>query len=156
MDINYSRQLVKGKIVEVIFEEMFKQSEEFDIIPIGYEYTIPELAQYQHHVQVQKVLENIRNAPDFALISRDKKQVYLVEVKYRNPIYKQEIFYIANELHNRWTPAFLFIASQDGFYFESCFNIIQNQGDIKQLGNEWVSKDFLYNSHSLLKEFIKA
>jgi hypothetical protein len=154
MDINYSRQLIKGKIVEVIFEEMFKQSEEFDIIPIGYEYTVPELAQYQHHVQVQKVLENIRNAPDFALISRDKKQVYLIEVKYRNPIHKEEIFFIANELHNRWSPAFLFLASQDGFYFDSCFNIIQNKGIIKKCSSDWIKENVQNQLQNLLHEFI--
>jgi hypothetical protein len=31
---------------------------------------------------VKQVLDNIRNVPDFALVSQNKGSVYLVEVKY--------------------------------------------------------------------------
>jgi hypothetical protein len=48
----------------LIFEEMFRKSEEFTVIPFGYEHTTPMLAQYQHILEVKQVLENIRHAPD--------------------------------------------------------------------------------------------
>ncbi len=51
---------------------MFIASNKFTVIPIGYAHTIPELAQYRHHIQIQQILNNIRNAPDYALISQDK------------------------------------------------------------------------------------
>ncbi len=35
---------------------MFRVSEEFMILPLGYEHTTPILAQYQHFVHIQKVL----------------------------------------------------------------------------------------------------
>jgi hypothetical protein len=98
MDVNYSRKLIKGKIAELIFQEMFGVSEKLTILPIGYEHTTPILAQYQHHVQIKQVLENIRNAPDFALISQDKKSVYLVEVKYQNGFTREHILEIARDL----------------------------------------------------------
>ena len=97
MSLNFSKQLIKGKIAETIFEEMFRVSEEFTIIPVGYEHTTPILAQFQHHAQIKEVLENLKSAPDFALISQDKSQVYLVEVKYRSSLNEASILEIAEE-----------------------------------------------------------
>jgi hypothetical protein len=80
--LNFTRNLLKGKIAETIFEQMFRRLGKFDIVPLGYEHTTPELAQYQHLNHVKQVLDNIRNVPDFALVSQNKGSVYLVEVKY--------------------------------------------------------------------------
>ncbi|HSA84384.1 MAG TPA: hypothetical protein VLF20_05895, partial [Patescibacteria group bacterium] len=102
MDIDFSRNLIKGRIVETVFEEMFRASGEFTVLPIGYEHTTPTLAQYQHLLEVKNVLENIRNAPDFALISQDNKKVFLVEVKYRNELKSEEILEIAKDTLTRW------------------------------------------------------
>ena len=55
------------------------------------------LAQYQHHLQIKQVLNNIRNAPDFALLSHDRTRVFLVEVKYRREPAKDEILTIAKD-----------------------------------------------------------
>jgi len=154
-DIDFSRKLIKGKIAEFIFEQMFRTSEEFTIIPIGYEHTIPELAQYQHHVQIQKVLSNIRQAPDFVLISQDKAKVFLVEVKYRNEFTKEEILDIAKNTLASWDPCFLFVASKDNFYFSPCSSIVTNNGDIEILRESWVKKETQAEYLSLLKEFIR-
>ncbi|MBU4016427.1 hypothetical protein KKF69_03015 [Patescibacteria group bacterium] len=155
MNIDFSRNLIKGKITEVIFEEMFRSSEKFTIIPLGYEHTTPILAQYQHHVHIQKVLENIRHAPDFALVSQNKENVYLVEVKYRSRFDKQDILEIANKIHTTWNPCYLFIASRDNFYFSPCSSIIDKGGEIEELRESWIKKDTQQKYSSLLKEFIK-
>lgn len=152
--IDFSRNLIKGRIAETIFEEMFRLSEEFTVIPIGYEHTIPELAQYQHHIQVKQVLNNIRNAPDFALISQNKEKVFLVEVKYRHYINPDENYSLANQISTNWNPSFLFMASQEGFFFDSCYKILENNGLIKQLPYSWVQKDIQKKYFNLLKEFI--
>jgi hypothetical protein len=155
MDINFSRQLIKGKITEAIFEEMFRTSQEFTIFPLGYEHTMPILAQYQHLIHIQKVLENIRHAPDFILISQDKKSVFLVEVKYRSRFDKQDILEIANKLHITWNPCFLFVASQENFCFSPCSSIIDNNGEIEELRESWIKKETQKTYLSLLQEFIK-
>lgn len=155
MNIDFSRNLIKGKITEVIFEEMFRSSEEFTIIPLGYEHTTPLLAQYQHHLHIQKVLENIRHAPDFALVSQNKESVYLVEVKYRSQFDKQDILEIANKIHATWNPCYLFIASQDNFYFSPCSSIIEKSGEIEELKESWIRKDIQQAYLFLLWEFIK-
>jgi hypothetical protein len=154
MDKKYTEDLIKGKITEVIFEEMFRTSEEFTIIPIGYEHTIPELAQYQHHVQIQKVLENIRHAPDFALISQDKTKVFLVEVKYRAEFTNQDLLKITTPLLANWNPCFLFLTSKDNFYFDSIQDIVNKNGEIRNLTDNWIKKEIQLKCLDLLREFI--
>jgi hypothetical protein len=153
MDMNYSRNLVKGKITEAIFEEMFRSSGEFTVLPLGYEHTTPILAQYQHLIKIKQVLENIRNAPDFALISQDKKDVFLVEVKYRNGLVIDDILEIAKDTLRRWNPCFLFVASKDNFFFSPCSSIVN--GEIEPLRESWIKKETQSEYLSLLNEFIR-
>ncbi|MBI3379453.1 hypothetical protein HY029_01715 [Candidatus Gottesmanbacteria bacterium] len=155
MNAFFVRNLIKGKITEVIFEEMFRESEEFTVIPIGYEHTIPELAQYQHHVQIKKVLDNIRSAPDFVLINKNKTEVFLVEVKYRETLLKTELLKIATEISEHWNPCWLFVASKTGFYFSPCHTIINAQGNIEVLSKSWVKDEIQEEYFKILPEFIK-
>lgn len=139
MDVEHERfirNLIKGKIAEIIFEQMFRESGNYTILHSGYEYTLPELAQYQHLAEVKAVMENIRNAPDFVLISQDRKEVHLVEVKYRTHRNAKEIYEIAQETLKAWDPCWLFIASPDGFFFEPCSMVVHADGYIGPLVNE--------------------
>jgi len=52
----FIKDLVKGKIAEIIFEQMFRESGRYTILHSGYEYTLPELAQYQHLAEVKAVM----------------------------------------------------------------------------------------------------
>jgi hypothetical protein len=155
MDVNSSREIIKGKIVENIFEEMFRASNQSTVLPLGYEHTTPILAQYQHLVKVQKVLENIRSAPDFALITQDKTQVYFVEVKYRQVFIKEEIHEIAKSLLTKWDPSYLFLATKEKFYFSPCNSIDINAGVMEELNERWIKADVHQEYFSLLHEFIK-
>lgn len=154
MSLNFSKQLIKGRIAETIFEEMFRISEEFTIIPLGYEHTTPMLAQYRNHTQVKEVIDNISSAPDFALISQDKSQVYLVEVKYRSNPTDASILEIAEETKERWNPCFLFVATQNNFYFSSCSQIVASNGKMDELSERWIKEDIQKEYLSLLKGFI--
>ena len=127
----------------------------FTTLRFGYEYTLPQLAQYQHLVEVRKVLENIHNAPDFILISNDNKnkEVYIVEVKYRAHRHDAEIKEIAQNTLRVWNPSWLFIASPDGFFFEPCNTIVRNEGKIGPLYDKWVSKNLITRYLELLNDF---
>jgi len=151
--INFIKQLVKGKIAEIIFEQMFRESSKFTILHSGYEYTLPELAQYQNFAEVKAVMTNIRNAPDFILISQDKKEVHLVEVKYRNQLYLKDIREIAENLLKNWNPSWLFVATPNGFYFEPCNKILNNNGEIKSLYETWIDFETQKEYLKLLNEF---
>jgi hypothetical protein len=78
----FSEQLIKGKIAELEFSQLFRNGHKSTVIPFGYENTFPEIAQYANLANDKQAVEIIRSAPDFALFSHDKKEVYLVEVKY--------------------------------------------------------------------------
>lgn len=154
-DIDFSRELIKGRIAEVIFEQMFRASGKFTILRFGYEYTLPELAQYEHLAEVKAVLKNLRNAPDFILISQDKTEVHLVEVKYRARRNKKQIKEIAEKMLETWNPSWLFIASPDGFFFEPCNTIVANGGDIGRLYPKWVHHPIQTGYLELLRAFEK-
>jgi hypothetical protein len=155
MDAEFVKDLIKGKIAEIIFEQMFRESGNFTILHAGYEYTLPELAQYQHLTEVKAVIENIKNAPDFVLISQDKKEVYLVEVKYRKNRYPDKIKEIAEKTLEIWNPSWLFIASPDGFFFEPCNTVARNNGEIGPLydGGKWVEPGVQAEYLRLLNQF---
>jgi hypothetical protein len=152
--IEFSEQLIKGKIAELIFSQMFRNSNKFTIIPFGYENTFPEIAQYAFMADNTQVLDTIRSAPDFALVSHDKREVYLVEVKYRSFLDNKHVKEIAEKIQNRWKSVQLFIATPTGFYFGNCSDILSSNGLISNLDMTWVSESDQREYVRLLNEFI--
>lgn len=152
--IQFSEQLIKGKIAELIFSQMFRNSKKFTVIPFGYENTFPEIAQYAYMADNTQVLDTIRSAPDFALVSHDKRDVYLVEVKYRSSVDQNHIKEMAEKIQSRWKSVHLFIATPKGFYFGDCEHIINNNGIMLSLDAEWVSEKEQSEYLILLNEFI--
>lgn len=152
--ITFTEQLIKGRITEIIFEEMFRATHKYTIIPLGYEKTTPMLAQYNGHPRVRHVLENIRNAPDFALLTENKDDVLLVEVKYRHDMYVPKTLEIAKGLNDKWEYCFLFMADEESFYFSQCKDIINNNGMIGLLSEDWISKNTRDRYHALLRKFL--
>jgi hypothetical protein len=154
-EISFSRDLLKGKIAEVIFEQMFRDCGKFTILPFGYEKTVPEVAQYQHILEVKKVLDNIRHAPDFIIITQDRSQIYLVEVKYRSIAKPQDIKAVAEKVRERWDVAWLFLATPQGFYFDAINRVITSNGNIPPLSASWIDAETQKHFLSLMMEFEK-
>jgi hypothetical protein len=152
MSIDFSRNLIKGKIAEVVFDQMIREEERYTVIPFGYEHTTPTLAQYQHVVGVQHVMDNISDAPDFALISEDKTKLYLVEVKYQSKLNIEDLKQYAEKLLGRWECPWLFVATPEGFYCGMCDWIIK-ESRINELSENWVTKERQGEYLRLLKEF---
>ncbi len=151
--IEFTKELIKGRIAETIFEQMFRESGKYTILRSGYEYTLPELAQYQHLAEVKAVLENIRNAPDFVLISQDKKEVYLVEVKFCTRRDPSKIKEITDDILKMWNPSWLFIASPDGFFFGPCNEISMKNGQIGELYPKWAEQNIQADYLKILRQF---
>lgn len=152
-NVDFSRNLIKGKIAEMIFERMFAESGEFTLLRSGYEYTYPELAQYPQLKFVEKYLEKVRHNPDFILISNDRKRAFIVEVKYRTTPDSEEILTIARRTKNLQDPSFLFIASPDGFFFDPCNRILNNNGKVSRLSARWIKKEIQDKYLKLMNEF---
>lgn len=153
MDTKFSKDLIKGKIAEIIFDQMFREAGEYTIIPFGYENIIPQLSQCKRSSKAQKVIDNIRHSPDFVLISQSKESVYLVEVKYCSKFNKASMKDLAEKQMERWHPSWIFVATLDGFYFDSCSNIINKKGEVTQLESWVISADLQNKYLALLKEF---
>ncbi len=81
-NVDFTRQLVKGKIAETIFSQMFRESGNFTVLEFGYEKIIPEMIQNGYN-ENNPMIETLKTAPDFAVIDRDNRQVKLIEVKYQ-------------------------------------------------------------------------
>ncbi len=151
---SFAKNLIKGRIAETIFHLLFAEAGEFTITPFGYEHTIPALAQYHQNIEVKQVLDTIKKSPDFILISQDKREVSLVEVKYRASRLSTDLVHIAEELSKQWHPAWLFVASPDGFYFDSCRNIINAKGETPALRTTWAATETQEKYRVLLNEFL--
>ena len=152
MSIEFSRKLIKGRIAEVIFEQMIREEGRYTVSPFGYEHTMPTLAQYRHLAKIQAVINNISEAPDFALISDDKTEVFLVEVKFQTGLNFEEIRLAAQKLLERWDYPWIFVATPDGFYCGMCEWIVKEE-KINELSEGWVAKLHQHDYLKLLKEF---
>ena len=151
-EISFSKQLIKGKIAEVIFEQMIRDEKQYTVIPFGYEHTMPMLAQYQQLVEVKHVIKNISEAPDFALISEDKTKLYLVEVKYQQELDVQKLKEYSEKLLKRWECPWIFVATPTGFYCSMCSWILKDE-TVNKLSDNWVSFERQDEYLKLLKEF---
>ncbi len=155
---DFNHGFITGKIAELIFEMMLKDAGRFTVVRFGYEYTIPQIAQYQHKAKVKKVLDNIRNTPDFILISNEKMEesnleVHTVEVKYRTSPNKKELVEIAEKMLETWDPSWLFVASPKGFFFTPCNDIVENKGNMWPLSDKWVEPSLKAKYLELLNDF---
>lgn len=150
--IQFSRNLIKGRIAEVVFEQMIREEGRYTVIPFGYEHTMPTLAQYRAHVEIQKIIDNISDAPDFALVSEDRTKVFLVEVKYQKKLSLSDLKNYAEKLCERWEFPWLFVATPEGFYCDMCKTILE-KNDIERLPQSWVMTTRQDEYLKLLNEF---
>ncbi len=151
-NVNFTRQLVKGKIAETIFSQMFRESGNFTVLEFGYEKVIPEMIQ-QGFNESNPMIETLRTAPDFAVIDRDTRQVKLIEVKYQRSLSSEYTLKAANRMSQSWNPSYLFIATLDGFYMDEIVNIIKNNGEIAKLNHPKINGDLQNDYLQILKRF---
>lgn len=153
--INFSKQLIKGRVVEVIFEQMLRDAGCFTILAFGYENTLPELMRRQRDINSEQTMDIIRRAPDFAVINNETHDVHLIEVKYRKHITKENVLKIAETMFESWKPSYLFIATQEGFYFGKVADIVRQGGLISPLVHKNIPSKLQNDYLLLLKNFIK-
>lgn len=150
--MSFDEGLIKGKIAEIVFEEMFHKQGQFEVIQNGYEYTNPEIAQNLQNLN-KEFFVKLRHKPDFILLSWDKKEKFLVEVKFRSIKDDKRILEIAENLRINYGPVFLFLATPEKFYFGSCMKIIEN-GYIDELAENWITKEKQEKYLKLLNKYI--
>ena len=150
----FSRQLIKGKIAELIFDQMLREAGGFTVLAFGYENILPELMLRQHDMKAEQTMEVIRRAPDFAVINNTDHNVHLIEVKYRKQIRSSEILTFTTLMLESWKPSFLFLATPKGFYYGKVSDIVANKGKIEPLVHKQISKSLQDRYVKLMNEFI--
>ena|SRR5208282_585598 len=151
-NVNFARNLVKGKIAETIFAQMLRETKIFTVLDFGYEKIIPEIVQ-QGYDPNETVLHMLRSAPDFAVINQETRQVHLIEVKYMQYIGQEFVLRYAQKMAKCWNPSNLFVATLDGFYFGEIGEIIKNHGDIKPLHHSQIPTDIQSKYLKILQDF---
>ncbi len=149
---NFARSLVKGKIAETIFAQMLRETGQFTVLEFGYEKIVPELVQ-QGYSENNSLVETLRTAPDFAVINKQKKEVRLIEVKYRSKLWRQDVLRTAGRMHELWNPSYLFIATLDGFYFDEVRKIVERDGEIRPLLHPFIPKEMQDKYLQILIDF---
>ena len=152
--VKFSEQLIKGKIAELIFEQMFREAKCFTVLAFGYENILPELMHRQRDMKIESTMEVIRSAPDFAVINDLTHEVHLIEVKYRQKMKPSEVFSIASRMLESWKPSYLFLATPSQCYFGKVAEIVGKKGKIEQLSHPKISTSLQEKYLKLLNEFI--
>lgn len=152
--IEFTQNLVKGRIAETIFEQMLLATGNYTVLKGGYEHTMPLVAQIYPGLEDKKVLGAVRKSPDFVVIQKDDKFVYLVEVKYRHFFKIEEIIDHAKAIHAFWPHTYLFVATNTGFFMDTCENIVK-KSFIQNLSDHIVSSELQKEYHDILKEFLR-
>lgn len=153
-NIDFSRNLVKGRIAEILFEQILRDTGYFTILAFGYENILPELAHRQNDVHAQETMEIIRRAPDFAVIDNESHEVYLVEVKYMMRPTVEKIIAASKRMFESWKPSYLFLATPEGFFFDKASDILEKKGIISPIDNPKIPKELQDKYREILNEFI--
>ncbi len=153
--ITFARNLVKGKIAETVFAQMFRQTKQFTVLEFGYEKIIPDLVQ-NGYTEENEMIKTLRTAPDFAVINQKNREVHLIEVKYRYALDSEDILKVTKRMHESWNPSYLFVATLDGFYFDEINEIIKNNGNIRPLDHPQISKEIQEQYLSIIQDFEKG
>lgn len=145
-ELKFANNLVKGKIAETIFAQMFRRTKRFTVLEFGYEKVIPELVQRGIN-DTDGVMKTLKTAPDFAVIDLDVKYVKLIEVKYQRRFRQDYTLADAKRMKEAWNPSFLFVATLDGFFMDSVDKIVLNEGRVAPLSfdtiPEYIQDEYL-------------
>lgn len=150
--IAFARNLVKGKIAETLFAQMLRETGNFTVLEFGYEKIVPELVQ-GGFTEEKGTLEILRTSPDFAVINKITKEVHLIEVKYQRVLNNGYVLRYAHRMSESWNPSYLFIATNDGFYFDEVKTICENEGKISPLEHPHIPKDLQEQYLEILRDF---
>jgi len=154
-NIHFTHELIKGKIAELIFAQMIRSIPDYTILEFGYEKTLPSLAQmHPKSPSTAKTMEIIKTAPDFTIINHKSHEVHLIEVKYMGTVTNGKVLSAAKKIQKSWKRAALFVASPEGFYFDTVENIIKNKGAITKFKHPKITTKAQSQYLELLNEFI--
>ena len=145
---DFSRNLIKGGIAEMVFERMFAEAGGYLVVPFGYEKTVNILTQIDKD---KEAFENLRSMPDYVLVDKNKDEaIYIVEVKYKRSVNYDYVKKEAESIKEKgWKKVWYFLATPKSFYFATCSDLIEDPKNLEKnklpysMVNEELQKRFL-------------
>ncbi len=153
-NINFTHQLIKGKIAEIIFEQMINHTKGYTILEFGYEKVVRQLANEPKTKNISETIEVVRRAPDFAVINEKTHEITLIEVKYMNEPKPARVLATARDIKKSWKRASLFIASPAGFFYDDVDSLIAHKGTPTPFTHGNIKPDTITAYLDLLNKFI--
>ena len=153
-NIKFTHELIKGKIAEIIFEQMIHNTKGYTVLEFGYEKVVHQLAKAPKSEDAKAMIEIVRKAPDYAIVNEDTHNVTLVEIKYMAKRTNGKVNAIAKEIEKSWRNAALFMATPDGFFYDQVDTIIANKGVIKPFHHAKIQPKLVEQYLAMLNEFI--
>ena len=150
----FTQNLIKGKIAEIIFEQMVHHTDGYTILEFGYEKVVRQLAHERKTEDAKATIKIVSSAPDFAIINQETHDINLVEVKYMHNPSKRNVLQAAQHVKKSWKRSCLFVAAPSGFYFDTIDDIIRSKGDINEFLHACISEQTKHKYLDLLNEFI--
>lgn len=150
----FTKQLIKGKIAETIFQNIFESSRKYLILPLGYENTNPVLRQFNYIKEINGMLKRISDTPDFALIHKEDNTVMLVEVKYRREISKSKLKSLAKGICENWKDTYIFLITQEDIYLDKCSSV-KEIGEIQTLHTDIIDQKKQDQYLEMVREYIQ-
>ncbi len=151
----FVKNIIKGKIAEIIVFEMFQEINRFIVIPFGTEMLIPDLLKLEKTEVVQNAIGRLRQRPDLSIVDTQTGSHFLIEVKYRESPTQALMLTLAKDLHESWPSAYLCVVSPLGFFFDSCAEIIAREGDISLIDGAIIPQDIQEKYLKIVQDTIK-
>ncbi len=155
-NIDFTDQLIKGKIAEIVFEQMIHQTKGYTILEFGYEKVVRQLANERKSDVARETIEIVRRASDFAIVNEKTHDITLVEVKYMYQITPKYVKQVAQNIKKSWKRASLFIVSPEGFFFGAVSELVDNGGHIKPFHHNHIPKNRQREYLALINKYIKS
>lgn len=134
---------------------MFKEDQRYFVMGVGQETVISELAAIEKAEEIKKELLKIQDRPDLSITNKHSNEHYLVKVKYRDNPTPQMLLSIAKEVSVQWPKMYLCLVTPMGFFFDSCKDIIDREGDILLIDENIISAELQEKYLKILLDTVK-
>ena len=151
----YLRNVIKNKSAEIIVFEMFRESGMYIVAPYSQEMVLSELAAIEKSENIKGEVTRLHERPQLSIHNLVLGTHYLVKVKYRENPTPQMILSIAEEVSRVWPGTYLCLVTPIGFFFDSCTEILEREGDIALIDTNLISPEIQDKYLKIVNDTIK-
>jgi len=154
MGTDFPENLIKGKIVETVFQQMFLEADLYEMYSFEATVDFSSIQHLSHHKDIQNIIDGTSPIPQCIIVPKGKSEVYIVSTMYNPSYHSKELVETAQKLHHNWDYAWLFLATDHHLHFDSCWNIMNSHGHMDFLPYTWIPRDLQEKYRTLLRQFL--